>query len=160
MTIKEANKKLQRLKVMAARWGDKELGFQYFVDKKARLYPKGEFHHQSGDIIKAAFKIRQPDGTYTSLKNSAHSRSSRELVLHSSSHDLLQIPGSSYLEHCPIAPGSGHPLLDPGHPLVRHQDPDPFRQSRSRADELEQDLRWLYQVEVGLPPPQPFALGV
>lgn len=66
--LAQAGRKLRRLQDMAADWGDAELGFQYFIDKKGRMYPRGEFHHQSGDVIKAAFKIRMPDGSYRSLK--------------------------------------------------------------------------------------------
>ena len=66
--LRAAQKKLDRLRDMAERWGDKELGFSYFIDKKGRLYPRGEFHHQSGNVIKGAFTAS--DGRSLSEYNS------------------------------------------------------------------------------------------
>jgi predicted kinase len=51
-----AKQRAGRLKEYADGAQGREIGFRYGIDKKGRLYPDGEFHHQSGDAIKGIFR--------------------------------------------------------------------------------------------------------
>ena len=35
--------------------GDNPIGFRYHVDRKGRIYPNGEFHHQTSSAVKKLF---------------------------------------------------------------------------------------------------------
>lgn len=59
-----AKQRAARLKDYADGARGREIGFRYGIDKKGRLYPDGEFHHQSGDAIKGIFR---PVGSSMSL---------------------------------------------------------------------------------------------